>query len=192
VHGQDKTFPGGFTMHAEKAPNARGVRRVLEALSAGRPGHDAAAFEKAVASGAVGAAVVTGNYPSDWVSNGLTEAFRSVPFMLIDTLPSVLTRMAEVVLPGAAWVEKSGTFENAKGRLQGFDRAITPVDFAKAESQIAIDLAADREGYRPEAFDGVAVRKRMAAVPGLDRFTTQHHATPPKATVESDMVLVEL
>jgi predicted molibdopterin-dependent oxidoreductase YjgC len=41
--------------------------------------------------------------------------------------------MAEVVLPGATWIEKSGTFENAKNRLQGFDRAIAPVDFAKGE-----------------------------------------------------------
>ena len=192
VHGQDKSFPGGFTMYAEKAPNARGVRRVLEALAAGRPVHDAAAFEKAAASGALGAAVITGNYPSDWVSNGMAEALRKVPFMLVDTLPTALTGMAEVVLPGAAWVEKSGSFESAKGRLQGFDRAITPVDFAKAECQIALDLMADREGFRAEAFDGAAVRRRMAAVPGLDRFATEHHATPPKATVESDMVLVEL
>ena len=192
VHGQDKTFPGGFTMHAEKAPNARGVRRVLEALASGRPVHDAAAFEKALSSGVIGVAVITGNYPSDWVSNGLAEALRKVPFMLVDTLPTALTGMAEVVLPGAAWVEKSGTFENAKGRLQGFDRAIVPVDFAKAECQIAVDLAADREGFRAEAFDGAAVRRRMAAVTGLERFATEHHPTPPKATVESDMVLVEL
>ena len=31
--GQDKTFPGGYTMYAEKAPNARGVKRVLEMFS---------------------------------------------------------------------------------------------------------------------------------------------------------------
>jgi len=99
VHGQDKTFPGGFTMHAEKAPNARGVRRVLEALAAGRPVHDAAAFEKAVASGVIGTAVVTGNYPSDWVSNGLAEALRKVPFMLVDTLPTALPGMGQGVLP---------------------------------------------------------------------------------------------
>ena len=192
THGADKTFPGGFTMFAEKAPNARGVRAVLQALAAGRTVHDAASFEKALGAGAIGAAVITGNYPSDWVSNGLREALARVPFALIDTLPTALTAMAEVVLPGATWIEKSGTFENARNRLQGFDRAITPVDFAKGECQIALDLMAEREGIRAPAFDGVAVRAEMARIAGLERFATEHHATPAKPAVESDMVLVEL
>src|SRR5690606_23821501 len=41
VQGQDKTFPGGYTIYAEKCPNARGVRRVLEAVS----GHPALSYE---------------------------------------------------------------------------------------------------------------------------------------------------
>jgi NADH-quinone oxidoreductase subunit G len=192
VHGVDKTFPGGFTMHAEKAPNARGVRRVLEALAKGRPVHDASAFERTLASGGVGVAVITGNYPSDWVGAGLRDALARVPFMLIDTLPTALTPMAEVTLPAASWVEKVGSFENARGRLQGFDRAIAPVDFAKSECQIAMDLSAGRDGLRAAAFDAAAVRAEMARVPGLERFATEHHATPAKAAAASDMVLVEL
>jgi NADH-quinone oxidoreductase subunit G len=192
VHGSDKNFPGGFTMYAEKAPNARGVRRVLEALAKGRAVHDAAAFEKALAAGSIGTAVVTGNYPSDWVGAGLREALSRVPFLLIDTLPTSLTPLASVTLPGAVWLEKSGSFENAKGRLQGFDRAVQPTDFAKAECQIALDLLAGRDGMRAAAFDGAAVRAEMARVPGLERFATEHHATPAKAAAESDMVLVEL
>jgi NADH-quinone oxidoreductase subunit G len=192
VHGSDKTFPGGFTMYAEKAPNARGVRRVLEALAKGRAVHDAAAFEKALAAGSIGTAVITGNYPSDWVGAGLREALSRVPFLLIDTLPTSLTPLASVALPGAVWLEKSGSFENAKGRLQGFDRAVQPTDFAKGECQIALDLLAGRDGMRAAAFDAAAVRAEMARVSGLERFATEHHATPAKAAAESDMVLVEL
>jgi NADH-quinone oxidoreductase subunit G len=192
VHGSDKTFPGGFTMYAEKAPNARGVRRVLEALAKGRAVHDATAFEKALAAGSIGTAVITGNYPSDWVGAGLREALSRVPFLLIDTLPTSLTPLASVTLPGAVWLEKSGSFENAKGRLQGFDRAVQPTDFAKGECQIALDLLAGRDGMRAAAFDAAAVRAEMARVSGLERFATEHHATPAKAAAESDMVLVEL
>jgi NADH-quinone oxidoreductase subunit G len=192
VHGADKNFPGGFTMYAEKAPNARGVRRVLEALAKGRAVHDAAAFEKALAAGSIGTAVITGNYSSDWVGAGLREALSRVPFLLIDTLPTSLTPLASVTLPGAVWLEKSGSFENAKGRLQGFDRAVQPTDFAKGECQIALDLLAGRDCMRAAAFDGAAVRAEMARVPGLERFATEHHATPAKAAAESDMVLVEL
>jgi len=191
-HGADKNFPGGFTMFAEKAPNARGVRCVLQALASGRTVHDATSFEKAAQSGAIGAAVITGNYPSDWVSNTMREALSRTPFALIDTLPTALTSMAEVVLPGASWVEKSGTFENAKNRLQGFDRAIMPVNFAKSEAQIALDLAADSGGIRAAAFDGAAVRAQMCSIVGLERFASDHHAPPAKPAVESDMVLVEL
>ncbi len=192
IHGSDKAFPSGFTLYAEKAPNARGVRSVLQALAAGRVVHDAVSFEKLVQAKSIGACVVTGNYPSEWVSPSLHAAFSAVPFVLIDTLPTSLNELAEVVLPGASWMEKSGTFQNAKDRLQGFDRAIQPVDFSKCESQIALDLQAHHQGLRTMAFHGAAVRADMAQHPGLERFATDYHPTPVRTAMESDMVLVEL
>jgi NADH-quinone oxidoreductase subunit G len=190
--GQDKTFPGGFTMYAEKAPNARGVRRVLEALAKGRKVHDAASFESAAKSKAITAAVVTGNYPSDWVMPSLQSALSNVKLIVIDTLPSTLLDIAEVVLPGATWTEKSGTFENAKNRLQSFERAISTVDFAKGESQIALDLQAARAGVKAKGFDAANTRADMARVAGLERFTTDLHAPPTLAKVAGDMVLIEI
>ncbi len=192
VLGQDKTFPGGFTMYAEKAPNARGVRRVLEALAKGRKVHDAASFENAAKSKAISAAVVTGNYPSDWVMPSLYSALSNVKLIVIDTLPSTLLDIAEVVLPGATWTEKSGTFENAKNRLQSFERAISTVDFAKGESQIALDLQAARAGVKAKGFDAANTRADMARVAGLERFTTDLHAPPTPAKVAGDMVLIEI
>ncbi|MSR34003.1 MAG: ferredoxin [Phycisphaerales bacterium] len=192
VLGQDKTFPGGFTMYAEKAPNARGVRRVLEALAKGRKVHDAASFESAAKSKAIAAAVVTGNYPSEWVLPSLHSALSNVKLIVIDTMPSALTDKAEVVLPGATWTEKAGTFENAKNRLQGFERAISTVDFAKGESQIALDLQAARAGVKSKAFDAATTRVDMARVAGLERFTTDLHAPPKPAKVAGDMVLIEI
>jgi anaerobic selenocysteine-containing dehydrogenase len=62
--------------------------------------------------------------------------------VLIDTLSSVLTDAADVVLPGATWVEKAGTFENARGVLQAFEQAIPVIEMAKSEGQIALDLLA--------------------------------------------------
>ena len=192
VLGEDKTFPGGFTMYAEKAPNARGVRRVLEALAKGRKVHDAAGFEAAAKSKAIAAAVVTGNYPSEWVVPSLQSALSNVKLIVIDTLPSTLSDMAEVVLPGATWTEKAGTFENAKNRLQGFERAISTVDFAKGESQIALDLQAARAGVKAKVFDAVNTRADMARVVGLERLTTDLHAPPKPAKVAGDMVLIEI
>ena len=192
VLGEDKTFPGGFTMYAEKAPNARGVRRVLEALAKGRKVHDAAGFEAAAKSKAIAAAVITGNYPSEWVVPSLQSALSNVKLIVIDTLPSTLSDMAEVVLPGATWTEKSGSFENAKNRLQGFERAISSVDFAKGESQIALDLQAAHAGVKAKVFDAAHTRADMARVVGLERFTTDLHAPPKPAKVAGDMVLIEI
>ncbi|MEY2796231.1 MAG: putative NADH-quinone oxidoreductase subunit [Planctomycetota bacterium] len=191
--GEDKTFPGGFTIRAEKAPNARGVRRVLEALAGGKPVANAQGFEQAIASGKYGAAIVTGNYPSDWVTPALAASLKSVETIVaIDTLPNAVTAMATVVLPGAAWVEKAGSFENATGRLQSFEQAIEPVEFAKSESQIALDLAAARAGRVAAGYCAASTRAEMAKLAGLECMANAVHAPEETATVESDMVMVEL
>ncbi|MEY3022455.1 MAG: NADH-quinone oxidoreductase chain 3, partial [Planctomycetota bacterium] len=193
VSGEDKTFRGGFTIRAEKAPNARGVRRVLEALAGGRPVANAQGFEQALSSGRFGAAITTGNYPSDWVTASMSSALAKVATVVaIDTLPNAATAMATVVLPGAVWLEKAGTFENAAGRLQGFEKAIDPVEWAKSESQIALDLAAARAGRAPLGYSSDATRAEMAKVAGLEPMTAAHHAPVHRETVDSDMVLVEL
>ena len=192
-HGEDKTFPGGFTIRAEKAPNARGVRRVLEALSGGKPVANAQGFEQALASGKFGAAIVTGNYPSEWLTSSLGAALKSVETVVaIDTLSNALTAMATIVLPGAAWVEKAGSFENATGRLQSFEQAIQPVEFARSESQIALDLAAARAGKSAAGYCAVATRAEMAKIAGLECMANAVHAPEQVETVESDMVMVEL
>ncbi len=187
-HGQDRVFRDGFTMRAEKAPNARGVRRVLE--SGGARVLDADAFATALRGGSIGAAVITGNYPSEWVTPAFLEAVSGVPTVLIDTLPTALGERAEVVLPGAAWVEKQGCFESAAGRIQAFERAIAPPDFARAEAQIALDLIAHLDGVLPASYSAADTRREMAAS-GLTGFAAIHEAPPPDR-VEPDMIYLEL
>ncbi len=196
-HGEDKTFPGGFTIRAEKAPNARGVRRVLEALVPGKPVANAQGFESALASGSYGAALVTGNYPSDWVTPSLTAALNTLlkqagTIIAIDTLPNAVTNMATVVLPGAVWLEKSGSFENATGRLQAFEQAIAPVEFARGEAQIALDLAAAHAGKVTVNFCAHTTRTEMAKVASLEGMTQAIEVPLASESVESDMVFSEL
>jgi NADH-quinone oxidoreductase subunit G len=192
--GGDRTFKGGFTMYAEKAPNARGVRRVLEALVASRQAkvHDFASFLSALRSGGFGAAVLTGNYPSDWVTPALRDAALSTPIVLVDTLENALCNVAECVLPGATWMEKAGTFENAKGRLQAFLRAIEPVDFARSECQIGADLCASFENQSSRSVNPAVVRSAMAAVPGLERFAKEVHVPDLSFEQPSDMQFAEV
>ncbi|MEK6700735.1 MAG: molybdopterin-dependent oxidoreductase [Planctomycetota bacterium] len=152
VKGQDKVFPVGasendkkaFKLYAEKAPNARGVRRVLSTLG---PVLEHADFLKALGhttgQSNVGAVVLTGNYPSDWSTKELAASLSGKFVTLIDTHSGPLMDQAQVVLPGATWVEKAGTFENARGILQAFEQAIPVIELAKTEGQIAMDLQAE-------------------------------------------------
>ncbi|MGP1346082.1 MAG: molybdopterin-dependent oxidoreductase [Phycisphaerales bacterium] len=158
TQGEDKTVPGGYTIRAEKAPNARGVRRVLEALAGGKKVLNAEEFCEHLRSrgGESGAAIITGNYPSDWATDALVEAVKGAGYaVLLDTLPSRLSDAADLVLPSATWLEKSGAFENATGRLQSFHQAIPARPGAKSEGQIALDLQAVLDDLpltpRPEA-----------------------------------------
>ncbi len=187
--GEDQTFPGGFTVRAEKAPNARGVRRVLAAF-----GGEVLEFDAATKrAGDFGGIVVTGNYPSDWVTEEAAAAFPEDAFIVvIDTLPTALMAKADVILPGATWMEKSGTFENVDHRLQAFDRAIEPLDYCQSEAQIALDLLARSRGERPAAYNPAMTRQAMASELGLTEFLEVATPSATKVHIEPDMELIEL
>ena len=182
----------GFVIRAEKAPNARGVRRVLESL--GGDILDAAGFEQALTDDAsIAGVLMTGNYPSEWVTPALRSAIDGGRFVvLVDTLQNALVDDADVVLPGATWMEKAGTFESATGRLQSFQRAVSPQRWCKNDSQIAIDLLARLRGESPAAFCDATTRETMADH-GLTVMTQEvHHPPAQDVQAESDMHLIVL
>lgn len=161
VRGEDRHYPRGidpadpkaFTVYAEKAPNARGVRRVLTAFNGGRAPmeHDdlLAALGHGSGSSRVGAVLLTGNYPSNWTDDRLVRALAGKFVVLVDTLPTRHLEAADVVLPASTWAEKAGCFENAKGLIQGFEQAIPVTEGTRPEGQIALDLEAVLEGGEP-------------------------------------------
>ncbi len=187
--GEDKAFPGGFHIYAEKAPNARGVRRAL-ALAAGADDQVATAKEFQAQLEAKGspirAALITGNYPSEWPTQELVKALGKRPVVLLDTLPNALTTSCSVLLPAATWLEKSGSFENAKGMIQAFRRAIPGPEGVRSEGQIALDLEAALGLGAVASLDAAATRRKMG-----EPFAG---VTEPVdvAEVEPDMQYVEL
>ena len=185
--GQDKTFPGGFTMYAEKAPNARGVKRVLAGFGKVL---DFESFLEQI--GNFNTLLITGNYPSDWVTPDLVSACTGKFTVVIDTLPTKLAASADVLIPGATWIEKAGTFENVNNRLQAFERAIDPIDYGKSEAQIALDLMALKVGETPRVYNAKSVHQEMAETHGMGEFLTDIHYPTGGEAVESDMEVVEL
>jgi anaerobic selenocysteine-containing dehydrogenase len=57
-------------------------------------------------------------------------------------LQSELSKIADVVLPGAAWVEKDATFTNDQGRVQAASKAINAPGEAVEDWQILTSVAA--------------------------------------------------
>ena len=112
--------------------------------------------------------------------------------ILIDTLPNALTEIADVIIPGATWMEKAGTFENVNNRLQTFSRAINPIDYCKSEAQIALDLEADRTGDDVVVYNAAKVRQTMADVHDLNEFVSEIHQPSQSEKIESDMEVVKL
>jgi NADH-quinone oxidoreductase subunit G len=203
VQGQDKTFPpnsaDGFKLYAEKCPNSRGVRRTLEALSKqGKHNGYVANFEQFISqvrSGEIAGVIITGNFPSDWVTPALMDALKNAFVVVIDTLPSELSARADVILPGATWVEKAGCFENARGMIQAFERAIPVRDGARPEAQIGADLLSQIKSGSPDlapAYNASSIRTEMSRVPGLELFATS--VSLPVVTVDQQpaMAMVEL
>jgi predicted molibdopterin-dependent oxidoreductase YjgC len=72
------------------------------------------------------------------------EARRSgtLPLLVYQgVLLTELARAADVVLPGAAWVEKESTYTNDQGRLQGAARVFDPPGEARDDRDIFLAVA---------------------------------------------------
>jgi len=140
-----------YRVSSEKAPNARGVRRVLDAVNGRRsPGFDTLLKKLKEGDPEIGAVLVTGNYPSAWATDALMDALEPPYVVVVDTLESRLREVADVVLPGATFAEKAGTFENCREVIQAFEQSLPTQYESKSEGQIATDMLAVLAGLELE------------------------------------------
>ena len=136
----DVPFKSGFTIHADKSPNARGAREVLDGL--GLPPVAAAEIWSGIQAGRIKALYWAGGDPKEHLSEAGKEALGNLDFLAVqDILASDLSRMADVVLPGATFIEKDGTFSNFAGRVQFIRKTLEPVGDARADWEILQDVA---------------------------------------------------
>lgn len=75
------------------------------------------------------------------------RALERLEFLAVqDILDTETTRIAHVVLPGAAFSEKSGSFTNMEGRIQTFRSAVPPPGNARPDWEI-LDMLSNKLGY---------------------------------------------
>jgi NADH-quinone oxidoreductase subunit G len=135
-----------FTIPADDAPNVQGAIDFgfpVKRTASGEP--DLAAFRKQVEEGQVKALYVFDPGPEGSIGDvsWIIAARKSgkLPHLIVQgVLLTDLVRAADIVLPGAAWVEKEASYVNQQGRLQGAARAMTPPGEAMEDWQIFVNV----------------------------------------------------
>lgn len=84
---------------------------------------------------------------SDPNSNQVRRALENTEFLVVqDILMTPTARVADVVLPGACWAEKDGTFTNTERRVQRIRRAVAPPGEALPDWEIICRVAEELGG----------------------------------------------
>ncbi len=157
VDGEDERFPNGFTIHAEKCPNRRGVEAVLKHFAGSVTTFDD--FVASIAGGDVKAAWVSGGYKTDWNTAETAAAFAGLDVLVVqDMFSSPLMEQATHQLPGAGFAERDGSYVNFQDRLQSVRWAIRPPAGAWVDGQIFWQLLG-----KPGLFNSRAVLSDVAA-----------------------------
>ncbi len=154
--------PTKFTIRAEKAPNRLGVEAILENFEGKVMGFAAALA--GIDEGRYAAAVVVGGYPAEGFTEADAKRLRQVKHLtVLDILPNALTAVADVVLPGAGFAERGGSFVNHAGLAQQFKAGVRPPGDARTDGRILLELAGRTGLYNPSN-----LRKEIAAtIPAL-------------------------
>lgn len=113
----------GFLLNADRNPNTNGC--ALTGICEKQVGTNLQKIKDGIQTGAIKTLIVFGE---DITKVGFTPADLEKLDKLIvsDVLPNTTTQFASYLLPGCAYVEKSGTFTNVKYRVQKFTRAVEP------------------------------------------------------------------
>jgi NADH-quinone oxidoreductase subunit G len=157
-----------FKVPPVDAPNVAGARamglRVPEGVEAAC---DVSALRADVESGAVKVLYVVDPGPEgslgdvQWVIDA--RANGTLPLLIVQgVLKTPLAAAADIVLPGAAWVEKEATYTNDRGLLQATARVMAPPGDAREDWRVLADVAT-AAGITTQFPDARAVRASIAA-----------------------------
>jgi len=143
----DKRQPAGtkFPIPAIDAPNVNAAHDLGFDVPAGAQTPNLLSLRDAVAAGKVRVLYVVSPGPDGSLgdTSWIVEARRggTLPTLIVQgVVLNELAAAADVVLPGAAFVEKDALFTNDQGRVQAASRAIAPPGEAREDWQILASL----------------------------------------------------
>ncbi|MCF8039714.1 MAG: formate dehydrogenase subunit alpha [Desulfohalobiaceae bacterium] len=119
-----------------------------------------------IEEGSVHGLYVLGENPvvSDPDSNHVTKALEKIDFLVVqDIFLTPTAELADVVLPGASFAEKDGTFTNTERRVMRVRKAIDPPGEAKPDWEIIQELSS-KFGYAMHYESPREIMEEIAAV----------------------------
>ena len=145
---REKPQPPGveFKIPPVDAPNVNGAQDLGFPVKIDANGAaDIAGFRGQIERGGVRALYVVDPGPEGSIGDlsWVIEARRSgkLPLLIVQgVLLTPLAQAADIVLPGASWVEKDAAYVNGAGRLQGASRAIASPGEAQEDWQIFVNV----------------------------------------------------
>lgn len=161
-------------MSLENAEDRDRVRRFWDSpVIAARPGLKAVDLFAAIAAGSVKAVWIMGTNPVVSLpdADAARRALAACPFVVVSDVEAVTdtTRHAHVLLPAAAWGEKSGTVTNSERRISR-QRPFLPLPGAARPDWWIVCQVARRMGFAEAfAFDSpAAIFREHAALSGFE------------------------
>ncbi len=97
-------------------------------------------------------------------TNKVRKALDSLELLVVQELFMTETaEHADVILPGASFLEKEGTFTNGERRIQRVNKVVEPLEGTKADGQIIVDIM-NRMGYAQPDYTAAGVLKEIAGI----------------------------
>ncbi len=144
--GEDKKFPGGFVIAAEKAPNRRGVEEILGYFM-----HKLLTFDdflNQMQRTELQGVWVSGGYKGPWIDAATARKFDAIPLLIVqDLFPSPLSEIATYTLPGASFAERDASYMNRYDRLQTSRLAVRPPWGVRAEAGLLWQMSGRKGLY---------------------------------------------
>ncbi len=101
---------------------------------------------------------------SDPNTNKVIKALKSLDLLIVQELFMTETaKYAHVVLPGASFLEKEGTFTNGERRIQKVQKVVEPIGESKSDGQIVVDIM-NRMGYKQADYTGKEVLSEVSKI----------------------------
>lgn len=147
-------LPGDYPGY-QKVANAEAQAKFEKAWGvklSGKPGLTIPDMMDAAVEGTLKAMFVLGEDPvlTDPDANHIKKAFNKMDFVVVQELfMSETAKLADVILPGASFAEKDGTFTSSERRVQRVRKAIEPIGDTRPDWWIICEIS-KRMGYPME------------------------------------------